>query len=204
MATLETKFSIGDVVYYATTSHTQKQRPCPDCNGTRKWKAVAPSGREYEFSCPRCSTGYMSDHRLSLSYSAYAPAVSKLTVGQVRATIPATDYNKSAEYMCVETGVGSGSLYAEDRLFATEAEAMAAATALADEQSRTIEHCVEQFNASLEVSDYQLDDAREHVEKKALSALQWKMRDLVEDMQSADTIEDVKERLEAWGERNAA
>lgn len=36
---IETKFSIGDVVYYATTTTETKEHECPDCLGTRKWKA---------------------------------------------------------------------------------------------------------------------------------------------------------------------
>lgn len=36
-------------------------------------------------------------------------------VGQVRVTM--NEHGKSVEYMCVETGVGSGSVYREDQLF---------------------------------------------------------------------------------------
>lgn len=195
MATLTTKYSVGDVVFYASTYDVIKQHPCPDCKGSRQWKAVAPSGQEYTFGCPRCSTRFYSDTRLSLKYAAFDPIVTKMTIGQVRAVSPPTQFDQPAEYMCVETGVGSGTVYREDRLFLHEDEAMACATALALQQNKSNPHCVETFKASLEVSDYELADAREHAEKKELEGFQWKVRDLICELEAADTMDDVRKAL---------
>lgn len=197
MAVLETKYSIGDTVYFATTVSARKMRDCPDCKGERKWKAVSPAGHEYTFPCPRCAAAYTSEHRLSLQYSAFEPYVQKLTVGQVRAVSPVED-GRRAEYMCVETGVGSGSLYDEARLFATEEEAKIAAAAMAASQNQTVPWCVEQFNATLEVCDYQLDDGRQHIEANDLRRFQWVIRDLLDDLRDADTLESVKTRIEEY------
>ena len=51
---IQTKFSIGDVVYFADTIIETKMHDCPDCLGTRKWKAISPAETEYTFDCPRC------------------------------------------------------------------------------------------------------------------------------------------------------
>lgn len=194
MATLTTKYSVGDVVFYASTYDVIKQHPCPDCKGSRQWKAVAPSGLEYTFSCPRCSLRFSNNDKLSLHYAAYAPSVRQLTIGQVRAVFPPKD-DAAAEYMCVETGVGSGSIYREEMLFTTEAEAMACATALAARQSSTIKRCVETFNSSLEVCEYQLADAREHVEKKELSEFRHKVVDFCGELDACEDIHQVRKAL---------
>ena len=110
MAELKTKFSIGDAVYHASTTTTKKQHPCPDCLGSRKWSATSPAGGSYQFGCPRCGGGYRSEDALSLDYTQFVPIVRKLTIGSVRVD---TSDNRPVSYMCRETGVGSGSVYAE-------------------------------------------------------------------------------------------
>lgn len=168
MAKLETKYAIGDVVYHASTTQERGQHPCPDCLGSRKWKAVSPAGGEYEFTCPRCTTGYRSDNELSLTYTKFAPSVSRLTIGSVRfdsqGRYPHT--GPSVEYMCNETGVGSGNVYSEGTLFETKEEALAAATLKASEATTNVEWIAGLYNKTLELSDYQLDSAKVRVAKE--------------------------------------
>lgn len=158
MATIETRYSVGDQVFWASTTVERKQHPCPDCRGSRKWKAVSPAGHEYEVTCPRCAAGYQSDQSLSLDYSAHEPQVRALTVGSVRFNSWGSD--GGAEYMCDETVVGSGQVYAEAQLYPTEAEARAAAEALAAVRNADQGSWVKQrYDASLKFCDYELHDA---------------------------------------------
>src|SRR5690606_21980316 len=68
MATIETKYGIGDVVWHASTVSETKTRDCPDCKGERKWSVTSPAGGEYSIACPRCAASFMSDRDLSLKY----------------------------------------------------------------------------------------------------------------------------------------
>lgn len=203
MATLTTKYSVGDTVYWAGTVSTRKQHPCPDCKGARKWKAVSPAGSEYEFSCPRCSAQYNSDRDLTLDYSAYVPLVNKLTVGSIQVNTAPGSYDTGNRYMCLETGVGSGSVYDEDRLFETDDEAMQAAQGLADGQNVSVEWIVKLYDKSLKISDYQLENAALKLaaqEKSRAGSMLWSLGDLfgrIEEAADKDAIlEAVKEYRE--------
>lgn len=187
MAVIETKYSIGDVVFFATTQTERRQHPCPDCLGTKKWKATSPAGGEYEFDCPRCRSGYHADHDLSLDYTIFAPVTSRLTIGSVR-----TDSADKNSYMCRETGVGSGSVYDEARLFSTETEAHAAAQALADAANAgDVSWVADQYNKTLEVCDYQLNDGREHLERERARRLEWRVGDLKDEIRQCESMDDV-------------
>ena len=198
MAVIETKYSIGDVVYFASTTTERRQHPCPDCLGEKKWKAISPAGKEYTFPCPRCRSGYRAEHDLSLDYTIFAPKAHRLTIGSVR-----TDSADKTSYMCRETGVGSGSVYDEARLFATEAEAHIAAQALADAANVEVQRVAEQYNKTLEVSDYQLDDGREHLERKRADRLARQVGDLMDEVSQCESMDDVKRLVESLEERAA-
>jgi hypothetical protein len=199
MAVIETKFSIGDVVYFASTKTERKQHPCPDCLGTKKWKAISPAGSEYQFDCPRCSASYRADHDLSLDYTIFAPTARRLTIGSVR-----TDSAGGTQYMCLETGVGSGSLFDEDRLFSAEDEALKHAQALADNANNGgVPWVAEQYNKTLEVNDYQLSDGREHLEATRARRLSYKLGELQDDISSCQSMDDVKRLVESFKEGGA-
>lgn len=188
MATLTTKYSIGDVVYFASTVAESKRHPCPDCKGERKWKATSPAGGEYEFSCPRCSAQYNSDRDLMLDYSALVPSVSRLTIGSIQVNTAKGSHDEGARYMCCETGVGSGSVYNEDRLFETEEEATRKAQALADGQNVSVEWIVRLYDKSLRISDYQLENAALKLakeEKSRASSMLWGLGDLFNTIEEA-------------------
>lgn len=195
MATITTKFSIGDTVYHATTTTESKRHPCPDCLGARKWQTKSPAGREYEFGCPRCSSGYISDRDISLDYSTFVARASRLTIGQVRAQ---SGGDEKHEYMCHETGIGSGTLYNEDNLFASEAEALDAATIKAAAQNAMTPWVVELFNKSLRVCDYQLSDAAAKVEQDRLAKIRVTLNYLIEDIRGCISIEEVQREIEKF------
>ena len=199
MAVIETKFSIGDVVYFASTKTERKQHPCPDCLGTKKWKAISPAGGEYQFDCPRCSASYRADRELSLDYTIFAPIAIRLTIGSIR-----TDSADKTQYMCLETGVGSGSIYNESILFLTEDEALKAAQAIAYEANNGgVTWVAEQYNKTLEVNDYQLSDGREHLEAVRARRLSYRLGDLRDEIAGRVSMEDVRRIIESFKDGGA-
>lgn len=200
MATLETKYSVGDTVYHATTVRTSKQHPCPDCKGERKWKAISPAGAEYEFTCPRCSTSYRHERELSLEYTAHVGAATKLTIGSIKVDTHPYSNSSPVQYMCLETGVGGGSVYDEARLFQTEAEALEVAQIMAAQQDKG-EWIASLYNRTLEVSDYQLENGKmrlaEEAKRRADSML-WNLGYLFEQIEEASDKDAVLEHVQFY------
>jgi hypothetical protein len=122
------KYGIGQSVYIAETSRTSTPIPCPDCLALGTWTVTTPAGGSVEVDCLRCKgrNAYWSELP-ALELPAYQPSTRLLTVGSVRIDTGA-DIDRQIEYMCVETGIGSGTLWAESDLYATESEALDAAT----------------------------------------------------------------------------
>lgn len=198
MAVIETKFGIGDVVWNANTTTETFSHPCPDCLGSRKWETRSPAGGVFETPCIRCSANYQSNHRLNLKYSQWTPYVRRLTVGLVRANAGG---DRGHEYMCLETGIGSGSLYYEDRLFATEAQALACAKATADLANADASGWVaKQYDETAQLCDYQLKDAEIAAATSQSRQALYRIQYLLEDLDSADTLDAVKERIASWRE----
>jgi hypothetical protein len=211
MATIETKYAIGDIVFFASTTQKALKRDCPDCLGQQKWAATSPAGTEYEFACPRCATRFMNDRDLSLEYTQYVPTAGALTIGSVQHNTHDTVFRDgqwvgraATKYMCVETGVGNGSMYDEDRLFLTKEEALAAAELLADEQNKTSEWIVTLYNKTLELSDYQLDNAKIELARRNACEAQskiWNLGDLFSEIESAQSIDEIKDLIIEYRER---
>lgn len=200
MATITTKYSVGDKVFHASTTTERKKHPCPDCKGERKWTAKSPAGSEYTFDCPRCSASYNSDRDLTLDYSAFVPSVRRLTIGSVQFNSAPDSWNNGARYMCQETGVGSGSVYSESDLFLTEEEALAAAQIKATLSNTETDWIVKLYDKSLRISDYQLENAALLEAKEAknrASSMLWNLGDLFSTIEEADDKEAI---LEAVGE----
>lgn len=205
MATITTKYSVGDVVYHASTVQTRKQHPCPDCNGTRKWKAQSPAGGEFEFACPRCSASYQSDRDLSLDYTAYAPIAGKLTIGSIQVNTAPGSYDHGNRYMCIETGVGSGSIYDEARLFETEDAALKAARVMADEQNAKTEWIITLYNRTLSLSDYQIESVKVKAAEEAKSrahSMIWNIGYLFGEIREADGKEAIIELVDWYGDHD--
>lgn len=201
MAVIETKFSVGDVVYYAGTTTTSKQHPCPDCKGDRKWSVKSPAGGEYEVGCPRCTARYLSDRDLSLAYTAHVPTAQRLTIGSVQFNSASGSYNSGARYMCRETGVGSGNVYDENRLFETEEQALHVAQIMAAKANAETDWIVSLYSKTLEISDYQIEHA---VMKNAVAfrskvgSLFWNVSDLFETIEKADDKDAILEAVDDY------
>lgn len=201
MAIIKTKYSIGDVVWYASTTTQAKQHPCPDCNDTKKWAAVSPAGNEYTFSCPRCSTQFNSHDELRLTYTAHAPTACKMTIGSVQFNSAKDSWDEGARYMCLETGVGSGIVYDEAKLFETENDALLYAQTLADTANATHPHIVAQYNRSLEISDYQLENGllkKAADDKRRAGQLLWNLNDLFDNIKEADDKDAILEAIDDY------
>jgi hypothetical protein len=195
MGTITTKYSIGDVVFKAAMLTKKMQRDCPDCMGSRKWKALSPAGREYDFECPRCA-GSPYNRDLSLEYQQYVPRVDRLTVGSLRADSSAEDEGERVQYMCQETGIGSGTIHYEKTLFATDTEAMAAATAMAATANVETKWIADLYAKTLSLSDYQLSDAVKKGAERDMTNTRVRTQMLFEDLNDCQTMEEVRERLE--------
>lgn len=136
---IKTKFSNGDTVWRAYTNwEPVGQRDCEECSGAGRLKI---EGKSLTIACPnRCHSGKFSVYN-------FAPLAQQLTIGKVEVSIiespgtinewgdiKSTDGNgftnyspivkREERYMCIETGIGSGSVYDVEDLFATEAEAL--------------------------------------------------------------------------------
>lgn len=205
MAIIETKYSIGDVVWYANTTTQAKQHPCPDCNDTKKWAAVSPAGNEYTFGCPRCSTRFNSHDELRLTYTAHVPTARRMTIGSVQFNSAKEGWDAGARYMCLETGVGSGSVYEEARLFETESDALIYAQSLADTANATHPSIVAQYNRTLEISDYQLENGllkKAEDAKRRAGQLLWNLNDLFDTIKDASDKDAILEAVDDYREYN--
>lgn len=202
MAVIETKFGIGDVVWHASIATVRKQHPCPDCLGSREWVAKSPAGGEFKVPCPRCTASYQGNQDLNLNYSQWTGSARRLTIGLIRAHAGPDGQH---EYMCRETGIGSGSLYRESTLFATEAEALASAEAQAAVNNADAEGWVaKQYSATAKFCDYELKDAVMEAGEDRVRRKLYDIGYLLEDLDNAETMDDVRQRIADWRERREA
>lgn len=131
---IETKYSVDDAVYVGRAEWGSEPIPCPDCKGTGKWTVVANSGPSgfWETTCQTCRDwGNYSGYGTGKVKQSTRIAITEYrTIGSIQ-----VDTNGDVvRYMCVETGVGSGSIYYEKDLFPTREEALAHAETLVAEQ----------------------------------------------------------------------
>lgn len=117
--TIEVRYGIGDKVFDAGVNPSVRRVTCPDCLDTRKWKARTPAGELLDFDCPRCQW----QHEGQPLIHEWTPIVRLLTIGSIKFD----STSNSTSYMCVETGIGSGRVYAQDDLHETEELALAVA-----------------------------------------------------------------------------
>jgi hypothetical protein len=111
------KHAIGDVVFAWEIIDSQERKPCPDCRETGKWTATSLAGTSVDVECPRCSG------RTCLSQRDHSYRVRQLTIGSIRIDTAPHEVEDAVMYMCLETGIGSGSLWNESKLFLDSREA---------------------------------------------------------------------------------
>lgn len=114
------KFAIGDVVWRASSDWNATQIPCPDCLGDKHWMVRTPAGENFLTFCRTCWHGFDGCCGTVSQYD-YTPQVRRLTVGLV--TTRQSDVKTVIQYMCEETGIGSGTVWNEESVFSTEKEA---------------------------------------------------------------------------------
>ncbi len=192
------KFNIGDKVFESNVTTQHREHPCPDCLGTKKWKAISPAGKEYEAGCQRCCGSWTSYGFPTLAYSVHVPGVRSLTIGSVQID---TNDEKPVRYMCVETGVGSGSVYYENALFETSDDAMAAATADADALNRVVQEQPKELDR-LWFSKLELDNATDELNRTAIWHSWYSYKNLRDEVLSTTQdeslgIDEIRERLSA-------
>lgn len=136
MTSLNAPFQKGEKVFVASYTSSERRMPCPDCNGSMKVKLVCHDGREEEVECTACKYGY--EHRGTIEIFDFSPLVEELTVGSIR-----YDDGRSEEspwsFMCIETGVGSGTVHKPERMSKDREEALKIATVLADTARLNVE-----------------------------------------------------------------
>lgn len=202
MATITTKFGVGDTVWHANITTETKAHPCPDCLGSREWEATSPAGAAFKVPCLRCSSTYQSSDALNLRYQQWVATAQKLTIGTVRANAGG---DRGHEYMCLETGIGSGALYYEDRLFETEEAARRHGKSMADANNADAGGWVaKQYDRTAQFCDYQLKDAEIEAAKSASRRALYDVAYLIEDLEAADSLRDVRDRLATWREERPA
>lgn len=119
---IQPKYEIGDVVYRPFVAVDQVQVECPDCLGTKAWEARLPNGEVEAMACPTCTHGY--EVRGTVTEYKAEGEVRVRTIGSIRIDT-AAEPHRQVQYMCRETGVGSGEIYDEVGLFPTKEEAEA-------------------------------------------------------------------------------
>lgn len=165
------KYDIGDTVYCASTRNAQHTLPCPDCLDTKKWKVITPGGDTLEADCARCIGRYSYSDIPSLDYLKHVGSVSKLTIGSIRIDTDrkprSWPHSGPVQYMCVETGVGSGNLYNEEQLWREEHEAQADAEQMAAEANAKAAPKqptpLQWHIGSLRIVDAHIDMAKAHI-----------------------------------------
>ena len=119
---IEAKFRVGQKVYAVSNKSDSRQIhvKCDICDSTGKVKV---NGRDEEYTCPVCRGRTETEH---YGYK-YIISHYKAKIGRVQITEYANEYKKDNKsevtYMLDVTGVGSGQIWKENRLFATEKEA---------------------------------------------------------------------------------
>jgi hypothetical protein len=110
------KYQIGQTVFNGFGTITTENIPCPECCGETEVTVTTPAGATYKAPCVVCERGYYSDG--FIKKIAPCSEVRSLTIGSIR-----IDTNEKEEerisYMCIETGVGTGSIYYEPKLHLT-------------------------------------------------------------------------------------
>lgn len=174
MVEIAPKYKIGDTVYFRSIEQKRVRQPCPDCLDTRQWKVTTPAGEEFQVDCARCASSYWNGSGIHIT--SWHPTVRRLTIGSVRTDTAARD-GETVSYMCLETGVGSGSVYYEPLLFSSEEDALRAAEALcAEKNSDPVAAKV--IDRQKTICAYKIGAAASQIERNARNDLQDELEEI--------------------------
>ena len=134
---MESKFDTGQRVYALQKAFSTRVTPCSFCGGEQRVEGKNGARRR----CPEC---FGRGHHTTVIPAAYH-VIGPYTIGRVRVEVTdspgapspsgldADNYKPQSgrreEYMLAETGIGTGSVWHAEDLYATRAEAEAAAYA---------------------------------------------------------------------------
>lgn len=176
------KYRKGATVWNGHVNQRRKDFPCPDCLGTKRWKVMTPAGSELEAECQRCNSSYGQRNIPSLTSFEYVATAQSLTIGSVEINTNSSYGEHPVRYMCVETGIGSGSVYYENRLYETEEMALAAAKL--DAQARNAEKAAEPERIEQMTFSYlTIADAKLKAADDAIWSSWYRYRNLREDIE---------------------
>ena len=121
---IETKFELEQEVYPISQRSTYDWIECPTCQGKGN---IVIQGSNEEMYCPKCygKKGH-SEYRAkewAVCYD-FASKIGKIDF-EIYARKYEEDYKSTRRYMLRASGVGSGTCWDEDNLFASEEEAIA-------------------------------------------------------------------------------
>lgn len=108
-------YHIGQKVYVAKHRTTIEKLTCPDCLGKGEWITLNPAGKDVTVQCNTCTRGFAPNGTIPGKAIPWS-LVAHYTVGSVRIDTAAKE-GELVSYMMEETGVGTGSVYYEDRIF---------------------------------------------------------------------------------------
>ena len=130
MSTIKTKYSLKEVVYNAYCENHPYTEPCPDCDGYGYWALV---NKDQKVGCHTCNKeARWHNTPGKITKYKYFPRVFELTIGQIQATI---GHSPKIQYMCKETGIGSGTLWPQEQLTDNYDTAREAAKVLAERRN---------------------------------------------------------------------
>lgn len=112
---LESRYNIGDKVWRITYNEKNIPIECPACRGLAK--VLYPDGQER--NCVECYGRGLRNFKTECKWFVESKS---LTIGMIR--IIQDGRSKRVEYMCLETGINSGSVYKEEYLFLAKQEAI--------------------------------------------------------------------------------
>jgi len=193
------KYGVGDTFWVAGVESKTSQLSCPDCLGSRTWKATSPAGVEHELACPRCGNGYSAtsiggDRLPSLSYVEHVAVARRFTVGgiEVRSHDWSDEPGGRITYYSNPQG---GSTYRENQAYDSEETALTVARLQAAEANAKVQASAEHLEktrfAALTLRDAVLSAAHQ----SAYEAW-WAYVHLKEDVESAVENGDVKDLCE--------
>lgn len=120
---ITSKYNLGDKVYSGMCSWSSVPKTCEHCKGVGL-VTVTTALESYEVPCPYCEQDVWGSKAKGYTQEwSYRVYVQSLTIGEVRVEISNTKHE--VDYMCYETGIGSGTLHDEKNLYPTYEEAQA-------------------------------------------------------------------------------
>lgn len=171
---LESKYNFGDIVYSATTESREVRDVCPECNGAKGFEVV---GKSFKAVCRRCKYNGYGDPTGYIPRYERIPSFRRLTIGQIRFEVtdsPGTDSmfdnykpqkGRVEQYMAVETGIGSGSVYYVESLFDSAEQALVHGKILVVEEAQRaaeeIERQQKRHSEYLEIADAETRDSNQ-------------------------------------------